>query len=76
MADNFERAAAAITPETDGEKAVAVYYKDVYDAMITSLEGLGLKEVEMVGADIDRLPNLCGVCSSCVEMSVAHRELP
>lgn len=52
VADNFERAAAAITPETDGERAVVEYYKGVYDTMIGCLEGLGLEEVENVSADI------------------------
>lgn len=48
VTDTFERAAAAISAETDGEKAVVAYYKDVYATMIGCLEGLGLKEVEMV----------------------------
>lgn len=49
VADNFERAAGAISAETDGERAVVAYYKDVYDTMMGCLESLGLTEVETVG---------------------------
>lgn len=48
VADNFERAAGAITAETDGEAAVVAYYKDAYDHMMKCLEGIGLKEVDTV----------------------------
>lgn len=48
VADNFERAAAAISAETDGERAVVAYYKDAYDTMMGCLKGLGLTEVETV----------------------------
>lgn len=48
VADNFERAAGAISAETDGERAVVAYYKDAYDSMMKCLEGLGLAEVETV----------------------------
>lgn len=48
VADNFERAAGAISAETDGERAVVAYYKDAYDNMMKCLEGLGLAEVETV----------------------------
>lgn len=53
VADNFERAAAAIAPETDGERAVVEYYKGVYDTMMGCLESLGLEEVENIGAPFD-----------------------
>ncbi|CAM9731669.1 unnamed protein product, partial [Hapterophycus canaliculatus] len=53
VADNFERAAGAITAETDGERAVVAYYKDAYDHMMTCLEGLGLAEVDTIGAPFD-----------------------
>lgn len=48
VADNFERAAGAISAETDGERAVVAYYKDAYDNMMKCLEGLGLIEVDTV----------------------------
>lgn len=48
VADNFERAGAAISPETDGERAVADYYAGVYETMMDCLSGLGLEEVENV----------------------------
>lgn len=48
VADNFERAASAIKPETDGEKAIVEYYKGIYDTMMGCLESLGLEEVENV----------------------------
>lgn len=50
VADTFERAASAINPETDGERAVVAYYKDTYDTMMGCLKGLGLAEVETVRA--------------------------
>ena len=48
VGDNFERAAGAISAETDGERAVVAYYKDAYDVMMGCMEGLGLNEVETV----------------------------
>lgn len=48
VADNFERASAAISAETDGERAVVEYYRDAYDTMMGCLESLGLTEVETV----------------------------
>lgn len=48
VADNFERAAGAISAETDGERAVVAYYKDTYDNMMKCLEGLDLVEVDTV----------------------------
>lgn len=54
VADNFERAAAAISAETDGELAVVAYYKGAYDTMMGCLEELGLTEVEMVRALLNR----------------------
>eukprot|EP00752_Nemacystus_decipiens_P001453 g1429.t1 len=53
VADNFERAAGAISAETDGERTVVAYYKDAYDNMMKCLEGLGLAEVETIGAPFD-----------------------
>ncbi len=52
MADNFERAAGAISAETDGEQAVVAYYKDTYDNMMKCLEGIGLKEVDTVRTSV------------------------
>lgn len=49
VADNFERAAAAINPETDGERSVADYYQGLYETMMDCLKELGLEEVEQVG---------------------------
>lgn len=48
VADNFERAAGAISAETEGERAVVAYYKDAYNKLMECLEGLGLKEVDTV----------------------------
>ncbi|CAM9183031.1 unnamed protein product [Ectocarpus sp. 13 AM-2016] len=53
VADNFERAAGAISAETDGERAVVAYYKDTYDNMMKCLEGLDLVEVDTIGAPFD-----------------------
>ncbi|CAM9129575.1 unnamed protein product, partial [Pylaiella littoralis] len=53
VADNFERAAGAISAETEGERAVVAYYKDAYNKLMECLEGLGLKEVDTIGATFD-----------------------
>lgn len=66
MADNFERAAGAISAETDGEQAVVAYYKDTYDKMMQCLEGIGLKEVATVRTravlPVDGVPTCCALC--------------
>lgn len=56
VGDNFERAAGAISAETDGERAVVAYYKDAYDIMMGCVESLGITEVETVS--IYDTPNL------------------
>ena len=65
VADNFERAAGAISAETDGERAVVAYYKDAYDNMMTCLEGLGLAEVETVRMERGRGSMPTQVLSPC-----------
>ncbi|CAM9202303.1 unnamed protein product [Discosporangium mesarthrocarpum] len=48
VSDNFERAATAIKPETDGERAVVEYYQEVHESMMKGCMDLGLEEVETI----------------------------
>lgn len=66
VADNFERAAAAISPETDGERAVVAHYKGIYDTLMDCLEKLGLEEVENVSSVLRRY---CFLFSSAMSVS-------
>lgn len=64
VADNFERAAGAISAETDGERAVVAYYKDTYDNMMKCLEGLDLTEVDTVRGGLGRRGGERGLCQA------------
>ncbi|CAM9638497.1 unnamed protein product [Ascophyllum nodosum] len=53
VVDNLERAAGVINAQTDGERAVVSHYAEAYSKMLGCLEGIGLKEVETIGAQFD-----------------------
>ena len=53
LLDNFDRAFAAIKPETDAEKAIEAEYKEVYQQVMTTIGELGVEEVPTVGTEFD-----------------------
>jgi molecular chaperone GrpE len=53
MLDNYDRAFAANTPETDDEKSIMEEYKLVYADIMSRFEKLGVTEVATVGKEFD-----------------------
>jgi molecular chaperone GrpE len=51
--DNYDRAFQQVSPETDEEKETEVAFKNVYTMVITTLEEMGIKQVETVGIEFD-----------------------
>ena len=53
MLDNFDRAFAAVTPETDEQRAIESQYKETYQQILDIFQKLGIQEVETVGIEFD-----------------------
>lgn len=51
--DNFDRAFASVTPETDEDKEAETKYREAYQSVLDTLGGLGVREVECVGKEFD-----------------------
>ena len=51
--DNYDRAFQQVSPATDEEKDTEVAFKNVYTMVITTLEEMGIKQVETVGIEFD-----------------------
>lgn len=51
--DNYDRAFAAVTPESDEEKEVEAAYKETYDSILKQFDDIGVQPVETVGIEFD-----------------------
>lgn len=51
--DNYDRAFAAVTPESDEEKEVEAAYKETYDSIVKKFADIGVQPVETVGIEFD-----------------------
>lgn len=51
--DNYDRAFAAVTPESDADKEVEASYKGTYEEILSTFKELGVEEVETVGVEFD-----------------------
>ena len=51
--DNFDRAFAAVKPESDEERNVEREYKDIYQSILDTFEELGVSVIETVGKEFD-----------------------
>lgn len=51
--DNYNRAFAAVTPETDAEKAIEAEYKATYESASAIFHELGVEEIATVGTEFD-----------------------
>jgi molecular chaperone GrpE len=51
--DNYDRAFAAVKPDTDEERAIEARYKENYDKILNIFAELGITEVDTVGKEFD-----------------------
>lgn len=53
VVDNYDRAFAVVSPETDAEKEVEASYKETYDMIMNQFDAIGVKQVNTVGTEFN-----------------------